>query len=313
MSYPPEFLKALDALKAGLEKGRLGHAYVVHGSPRGLGGDFVREFLSFLLGEPELVEQKRHPDVHTVEPESKSRVVDVKQIRMMGGKLSQTSFSNGWKAGVVLYADRMNQNAANAFLKTLEEPSPRTLIFLVTEHGGSLLPTISSRCQSILLPRAGHANQAWWYEDLVELLRLGSAENPVEAILLGQGFTGLLKEIEGRARDEILESLQGEELNKETLEARVSSRKLEEARQIMELVLAWRRDLLVLTLGVADGVSLEFESERAVLEAQAGELSALEAEKGVRRLDRVLNLLERKFPPQAVFEMDGLAALLDAG
>jgi DNA polymerase-3 subunit delta' len=308
MSYPAELLKALDALKAGLEKGRLGHAYVVHGSPRGLGGQFVTEFLSVLLEDPERVAQKRHPDVHYLEPESKSRVLDVQQLRKLGATLSQTSFSNGWKVAVILYADRMNVNAANAFLKTLEEPSPRTLIFLVSEQPGALLATITSRCQSVLLPREGVVASAWWQDDLLELLRSGWSQHPAEAIGKAGYFAGLLKEIAARAQEEFESMEENQGMEKKVMEARVSSRLLEESRKIMDQVLAWRRDILVLCHGETE-IPLNFENERQTLLGLATQVTPQQAEESTERVGKMLQLLERKFRPQVIFEMDSLATL----
>jgi len=87
-----------------------------------------------------------HPDVHIVRPSSKNRNITIDQMHGLMAQLHQTSYSGGWKAGVILEADRLRQEGANAFLKTLEEPSPRTVIVLVTARPTQLLPTIVSRC-----------------------------------------------------------------------------------------------------------------------------------------------------------------------
>ncbi|NIP97649.1 MAG: hypothetical protein GWO24_31150, partial [Akkermansiaceae bacterium] len=61
-----------------------------------------------------------------------------------------------WKVGVIIDADRMYEEPANAFLKTLEEPPPGCLLLLLTAHPEFLLPTIRSRCVEIALQGAGH-------------------------------------------------------------------------------------------------------------------------------------------------------------
>jgi DNA polymerase-3 subunit delta' len=76
-------------------------------------------------------------------------VVSVDEIRKVGQFLSMTSHDGGYRIVVVDPADDMNTNAANALLKNLEEPPPRTLFILIVHAPGRLLPTIRSRCQIV--------------------------------------------------------------------------------------------------------------------------------------------------------------------
>ena len=66
--------------------------------------------------------------------------------------MSTTAFSGGWKVGVIRRADRLGIEAANAFLKSLEEPTPKTLYLMLTDQPDAILPTIVSRSQRIDLP-----------------------------------------------------------------------------------------------------------------------------------------------------------------
>ncbi len=75
--------------------------------------------------------------------------VTVDEIRRIGAFLAHRSHDNAWRTVIVDAADEMNRNAANALLKNLEEPPPRTLFLLVTHQLSRLLPTIRSRCQVI--------------------------------------------------------------------------------------------------------------------------------------------------------------------
>jgi len=70
-------------------------------------------------------------------------------IRSLIKFLRLRSFQGEYKVAIVADCHRMTQNAANAFLKTLEEPPPSTLVFLLTSNAGSMLPTIRSRCQKV--------------------------------------------------------------------------------------------------------------------------------------------------------------------
>jgi DNA polymerase-3 subunit delta' len=98
-----------------------------------------------------------HPSVlHLTRPmnektKSFKTVVTVDEIRRVNRFLSLTSHDGSYRVVIVDPADDMNTNAANALLKNLEEPPARTLFILITHSIGRLLPTIRSRCQTILL------------------------------------------------------------------------------------------------------------------------------------------------------------------
>lgn len=75
--------------------------------------------------------------------------IPVEEIRRVTHFLSRTASDNAWRIVIIDPADDMNRNAANALLKTLEEPPARALFILISHSSGRLLPTIRSRCQSI--------------------------------------------------------------------------------------------------------------------------------------------------------------------
>jgi len=87
-----------------------------------------------------------HADVQWIRPESKSRIITIEQMR----DLMQTVFLKPneaeYKVAVIVGADRLNPQAANAFLKTLEEPPPRSVLILLSTEPGRILETILSRC-----------------------------------------------------------------------------------------------------------------------------------------------------------------------
>lgn len=88
----------------------------------------------------------RHPDVRRLEPDGKGGLIKVGVIRDSGGFLVAAPSGPQMKTMVILQADRMNEEAANALLKPLEEPTEHTRIILATDQPGTLLPTIRSRC-----------------------------------------------------------------------------------------------------------------------------------------------------------------------
>ncbi len=131
-----------ERLRAAAREGRLAHAYAVAGPVE----EVMRDVVTPWLGEVLRGALEGHPDVHRVRPSSKLRQIPIEAMRGLIGEMSQTAFLGGWKAGIVEHADRLTVPAANAFLKTLEEPAPRTLLVLVTEFPERLLPTVRSRC-----------------------------------------------------------------------------------------------------------------------------------------------------------------------
>ena len=78
-------------------------------------------------------------------------IIPVDDVRQVGGFLRLTPAEGGWRIVVVDAADEMNQNAANALLKVLEEPPSRSLLLLISHSPGRLLPTIRSRCRRLPL------------------------------------------------------------------------------------------------------------------------------------------------------------------
>jgi DNA polymerase-3 subunit delta' len=92
------------------------------------------------------IEHGNHADVHWVRPESKSRVITIDQMRDLMQEIHLKPTEAEYKVAVVAAADRLNAQAANAFLKTLEEPPPNSVLILYTTEPHRILETILSRC-----------------------------------------------------------------------------------------------------------------------------------------------------------------------
>jgi len=164
-------------LLAAYQSGRLPHAWLIAG-PRGIGkATLAYRFARFLLAQPAAgvdlfgagptslavepealaarqVARMSHPDLMAVQRGSDERgrprsEIVVPQIRELARFFTLTSAAGGWRVAVVDGADEMNANAANAILKTLEEPPARCILLLVAHAAGRLLPTIRSRCRRL--------------------------------------------------------------------------------------------------------------------------------------------------------------------
>src|SRR6478609_2703056 len=145
------FDQALGYLTEANVQGRLAHTFLFSG-PEGSGKRrLVSAFFRAVNGST-----TDPADFHGIEPESKSRKILVEQIRELEASLRMHATRAKVKFGVVYEADRLMPQAANAFLKTLEEPPNHSLLILVTSLPEALLDTIRSRCIEVSL-RAPHA------------------------------------------------------------------------------------------------------------------------------------------------------------
>jgi DNA polymerase-3 subunit delta' len=91
-------------------------------------------------------DKEEHPDLFHLRPSGKARIITVEKTRGLISNLQQSSNQGGAKIALIHEVDRMRKEAANAFLKTLEEPPRDTFLILLTTRPYSLLPTIRSRC-----------------------------------------------------------------------------------------------------------------------------------------------------------------------
>jgi DNA polymerase-3 subunit delta' len=308
------FTAALDGLKQGYETGRLAHAYLVVGSPRGNALAFAESFLQFLFckeksrpcgkcPECERVKRHEHADMLWLQPETKSRKIDIEQIREeLNPRIARTSYGGGYKVGVILYADRLTEGAANAFLKTLEEPPGSSLLFLVTNSVQNLLPTIVSRCQRIVLS-AAQEDEGPWQAALLDVLRRGPPQDSIEALVQSGRLKAILNEVKKTvAADEESKAGEASDESEEAHDARIAARVLEVRTSILRQLLLWKRDVLMAVVGAGDEV-LHFEVEKAVIREHASRLNYTQAMRQVEAVEGIIRRLERNLPDEVVFEV----------
>ena len=89
-----------------------------------------------------------HPDLHWVSPEEPGKMIKIDAVRELTAKSMLSAQEGGYRVFVLDPAEAMNRSAANALLKTLEEPASRTVLILVSSHPDRLPATIRSRCQA---------------------------------------------------------------------------------------------------------------------------------------------------------------------
>ena len=149
-----------------------------------------------------------HPDFLTVMPEEDAAVIKVDQIRALSGALSLSAHAQGFKVALVMPADRLNLNAANSLLKTLEEPSDNTVLVLVSDRPAHLPATIRSRCQQVRINIPERSQALAWLSG--QLPEAGQAEVSLQ-LASGAPLTALALASAGalEARRERLDELVG--------------------------------------------------------------------------------------------------------
>jgi DNA polymerase III subunit delta' len=214
--------EAFHLLERANTRGRLAHAYLITGSASSGKGVLAERFCQLLLGTKQPVFE--HPDVHLLEPESKSRRILVDQIREFEHSLQMRSLLGGSKIGIIVDADRLTTQSANAFLKTLEEPPAHTHLLLLSDVPEQILETILSRCLEVRLRALATSGPSALQKRLLAALQhhaRHAAPGLVEALTLVREFQSLLAEARGALQAETDAALKADEQHyKQTSDAR---------------------------------------------------------------------------------------------
>ena len=143
--------------------GRLAHAVLFVGPERVGKATLARRFAASLLG---VADPETHPDYFHVERERDAKTgkphagIVLEQVHALTGRLALGAMMNGWRVCVLDGAHLLNKESANALLKTLEEPHPKTALLLTAAATDQVMPTIRSRCQIVRLSRVPTAEIA---------------------------------------------------------------------------------------------------------------------------------------------------------
>ena len=328
----PKQTQGVQLLQRSLARGRLGHAYLFVGhhleelesiartlaktlncqKPVKTGGvatDCCDECLSCRK-----IDQETHADVHWARPESKSRVVTVDQMRDLMREIQLKPAEAEYKVAIIAAADRLNQQAANAFLKTLEEPPAKSVLILLSTDPQRILETILSRCLRLNFSAEGlrppDAAQTDW------LARFGAMAAGEQTSLLGRYrlLDALLQKL-GEIRTQVDEALTARsplqryddvekdlrERWEDELAAAIEAEYRRQRAGLLLLVQWWLRDVWLSTLrsnpATEDGHSLATGGELlgfpqiAGAETVAKKISPRQALENLQTLEQTQRLL----------------------
>src|ERR1700738_4774537 len=252
---------AIGFLRRAHENKRLAHAYLISG-PAGSGKRQVAATLASVVNGTDIdnVFSNKAREIFVAEPESKSRRILIEQIRELEHGLQMRSGEGRQKVAIIAESDRLQPQAANAFLKTLEEPPGNSLLLLLSALPEALPDTIVSRCISISLAANGHEAELPERSELIDLLRSAAREKNwgvQQAYRLSRGMHSLLGGIRERIKAENEEALKNEEARyrnstdgawledrEDYYKALTESRYIQRRAELIEVLLEFWSDVL---------------------------------------------------------------------
>ena len=328
--------QAVTLIEGAHERKRLAHAFLISG-PRGSGKEelaarIVKSLQSGgggggmdLFGEPVKEEVPPLDElagewVRILRPQSKSRRIRVEDMRELEKSLHMVAGPNAWKIGIIVDADRMMPQAENAFLKTLEEPPPRTLLLLLSGRPGALLPTVISRC--VRMPLVGQPDLTGeGGEELIEALNMAASAglgSPAVALGLKSVFSLILgrqkAEAEAAAQEILKEeekalrhAVEGDWLKRreEGLKSVAESEYLAERARLFDVLQAWLADVLRIKTGAS---GLDFPQSAEAMRGVAEKLPLSDLLQRMEAIEDLRVTLETNAQEQLALEVGFLKA-----
>jgi DNA polymerase-3 subunit delta' len=248
------------------------------------------------------IDNETHVDIHWARPESKSRIVTVEQMRELMREIQLKPTEAEYKVAIIAAADRLNTQAANAFLKTLEEPPAKSVLILLSTEPQRILETILSRCLRLNFSteagRSLDAAQAEW------LARFGALAADGQKSLLGRYRlldvllqklaeirTGVDEALTARSPlqryDDVEKDLR--ERWEDELTAAIEAEYRRQRADLLLLVQWWLRDVWLRTLAVG-GDLLNFP-QMAGAESVAQKITPRQALNNLQTLEQTQRLL----------------------
>ena len=314
----PDQTRVTQLLQRSLGRNRLAHAYLFTGDSLGELEAVARTLAKTLncLSPPlrspggtpldccdacdncRRIEAASHPDVLWIRPESKSRIITIDQMRDLMQTVNLKPTVAEFKVGVIVAADRLNVQAANAFLKTLEEPPPKSILILLSTQPQRLLETILSRCLRLCFASEGvhfdPAQTAWLaafsqtaanttggllgrYRLLGLLLKkLAEQKGEIEKTLTARSPLERYDDLDPKMRDKL----------EDELDAAVEAEYRRQRTELLAVLHWWLRDVWLHTLAHGQEL-LSFPALASAAQAVARRVSASDALANLEEIDRL--------------------------
>jgi DNA polymerase-3 subunit delta' len=309
-------------LQRSLERGRLGHAYLLSGDHQETLERLARTLAKTLncTAPPRVaanglsldccdhcescrkIEGDLHADVRWLRPESKLRVILVEQIRTLLESVYLKANEGRCKVAVIVGADRLNVQAANAFLKTLEEPPPRSVLLLLTTEPTRVLETLLSRCLRLNFGGIGAGRDpevTRWLRSFGEqaaaaqggLLSRYRLLNEIMAVLATRR-AGIEKDLTARSPLERYEDIEPglRDQWEDELSASIEAEYRRQRGELLAAIQWWLRDVWLATQGLGEG-RLNLPELAGLTETVARRINPQAAAQNLKTLERTQRLL----------------------
>ena len=234
----------------------------------------------------------------------RAQQIKISSIRQIKRDVSMTSTEPGVRIVIISEAHQMRPEAANAFLKTLEEPSPKTVLILTTSHPERLLPTMISRCQEI---RFDPLNGEEIVEALEERNGVDATTATLTAKLAGGSFSKAMELIDGdlhQVRFDIVAYLRGA-LKRSPVAAHKEIERLTtkadrtHLMRVLDLLALWLRDAYGLRLTENESIVVN-QDQLDDIRSFNGKFASAPLEKMIGSIERSLSAINRNVQPQLV-------------
>ncbi|MDD3705451.1 MAG: DNA polymerase III subunit delta' [Clostridiaceae bacterium] len=251
----------VESLRNAVKNNMISNGYVFSG-PKGCGKTLMAFIFAMALncsGEADnrpcgncssciRTSKSNHPNVKLVMPTGHS--IKIKQIREIINDSSKKPFESGYKIIIIDNADKMTNDAQDAFLKTLEEPPEKTVFILLSENYSLLLPTIVSRCQVYRFKPVNSIDMKTFIEDRFDYMSMDIEA----AVKHSRGIVGRALELLGDRESfntytlyiDILDKALTGNGNDAILMVSEAVSDKETAERFLEFSMSWFRDVMVL-------------------------------------------------------------------